>query len=130
MSTMTFSPALSPALSPARPVARTVARTGQPRPLRLTRRGRILVVLAFLALAAILMTVFGGLATATREAGTPEPVRIVEVGPGDTLYALAGTVAEPGHIRDMVAHIEQLNSLTGPQLTVGQRIAVPTGAAK
>ena len=93
--------------------------------VHLTRRGRVVVVLAFLALAAVLMTTFGGFATATREAGTPEPVRIVEVGPGDTLYGIAGTVAEPGHVREMVAHIEQLNSLDGPELSVGQRLAVP-----
>ena len=115
MSSLTIGPAFAPSIR-VRPVR-----------ARLTHRGRIVVVLAFLALAGVLMTTFGGLATATREAGTPEPVRIVEVGPGDTLYGIAGSVARPGHIRDMVAHIEQLNSLSGPELTVGQRLAVPRG---
>jgi predicted Zn-dependent protease len=85
----------------------------------------VAVVLAFLALAAARMTAFGGFATATLDGGTPEPVRIVEVGPGDTLYGIAGDIAEPGKIREMVHHIEQLNALPSAQITVGQRLAVP-----
>lgn len=118
MSSLTISPAFNPSTRQTR--------VRRPRPaVRLTRRGRITIVLAFLALAAALMTVFGGLATATREGGTPEPVRVVEVGPGDTLYGIAGDVAEPGQIREMVHHIQELNSLSGSGLTVGQRLAVP-----
>ena len=120
MSSLTITPALVPATRrTTRPTRRTNAA------VRLTRRGRIVLVLAFLAVAATLMTAFGGLATATRDAGSPEPVKIVEVGPGDTLYGIAGRIAEPGKVRDMVQHIEELNSLTGPELSVGQRLAVP-----
>lgn len=140
MSSMTISPS-----SPARPVpvitsapvrrraeARAVgsttgAATGA-RTVRLTRRGRTVFLMAFLAVVAMVMVALGGLAAATHDAGTPEPVRVVEVGPGDTLYALAGSVAKPGQVREMVAHIEQLNSLTGPELQVGQRIAIPVSA--
>jgi len=80
--------------------------------VRLTRRGRAVVT-------------FGGLATGTFDRGTPTPVRIVEVHPGDTLYGLAGTVAKPGQVSDMVEQIEQLNALTTPVLQVGQKIAIP-----
>lgn len=143
MSSMTVSP-ISP-ISPARPVhvitntpvrRRAEARspggaasaaTG-PRTVRLTRRGRTVFLMAFLAVVAMVMVALGGLAAATHDAGTPEPVRIVEVGPGDTLYALAGSVSKPGQVREMVAHIEQLNSLPGPELQVGQRIAIPLSA--
>lgn len=120
MSTLSIAPAFVPS-------ARLRRTRIQPRSLRLTRRGRVVLVLAFLVLAAVVMTAAGGLATATRESGTPEPVRIVEVGPGDTLYGIAGQVAGPGQVRDMVVRIEQLNSLDGPQLQVGQRLAVPRG---
>lgn len=99
------------------------ARTG--RAVRLTRRGRAVLLVAFVAVFAALMVAFGGLATGSRDSGTPEPVRIVEVGPGDTLYGLAGQVAAPGHVREMVAHLEQLNGLNGPELAVGQRLAIP-----
>ncbi|MDQ6687153.1 MAG: LysM peptidoglycan-binding domain-containing protein [Actinomycetota bacterium] len=93
--------------------------------VRLTSRGRAVLVLGFLTLALLLMTVLGGWATATLSAGTPEPVRIIEVQPGDTLYGIAGKVARPGQVREMVLRIEQLNSLNGPELAAGQKIAVP-----
>jgi hypothetical protein len=102
--------------SPAAPVA-----------VRLTRRGRVVAVLAFLGLALALMTAFGGWATATLSGGTPEPVRVVEVGPGDTLYDIAAEVAEPGQIRAMVHRIQELNSLTGSQIQEGAKLAVPRG---
>lgn len=126
MSTLSISPTFAPQTGAAR------ARTARPaRPaagaVRLTRRGRIVVVLGFLAFALALMTVLGGFATATREAGTPEPTRTVEVQSGDTLYEIAGTVAEPGEIREMVHHIQELNSLPTAELQVGQKLAVPAG---
>jgi len=95
------------------------------RTVRLTRRGRIVFLLAFLAAAFVMMVGVGGWATATRDAGTPEPVRVVEVQPGDTLYDIAGRVAEPGQVREMVLHIQQLNSLPGATLQVGQKLAIP-----
>ena len=110
MSTLSISPAFRPKTRPQ---------------LRLTRRGRVLLVLAFLLAAMVAMVVSGGFASAGREAGTPEPVRVVQVQPGDTLYGIAGQVAEPGHVRDMVLHIQQLNSLSGATLEVGQKLAIP-----
>jgi predicted Zn-dependent protease len=97
----------------------------RPTTVRLTQRGRVVFVLAFLAAAFVVMVAFGGWATASHDAGTPEPVRVVEVQPGDTLYGIAGEVAEPGHVRDMVLHIQQLNSLSGGGLEVGQKLAIP-----
>ena len=93
--------------------------------VRLTRRGRIVFLLAFLAAAFVMMVGVGGWATATRDTGTPEPVRVVEVQPGDTLYDIAGRVAEPGKVREMVLHIQQLNSLPNATLQVGQKLAIP-----
>ncbi|HEU5033782.1 MAG TPA: LysM peptidoglycan-binding domain-containing protein [Mycobacteriales bacterium] len=94
-------------------------------PLKLTRRGQVVVVAVFLMAALALMVVFGGLATATKDAGEPLPVKVVEVQPGDTLYGIAGDVAGPGEVRDVVHKIEQLNSLQGGALQVGDKIAVP-----
>lgn len=96
--------------------------------VRLTRRGRLVFLLAFLGLIAALMVTLGGVAAATFESGTPEPVRVIEVGPGDTLYDIAGDLSGPGEVQQMVAHLEQLNGLDGPQLQVGQRLAIPTGS--
>ena len=110
MSTLSISPAFRPKTRPQ---------------LRLTRRGRVLLVLAFLLAAMVAMVVSGGFASAGREAGTPEPVRMVQVQPGDTLYGIAGELARPGHVRDMVHRIQQLNSMSGSSLQVGDSLAVP-----
>jgi LysM repeat protein len=59
--------------------------------------------------------------------GTPEPVRVIEVAPGDTLYDIAADLAQPGEIRAMVHRIQELNSLPGAQITEGQKLAVPRG---
>ena len=96
-------------------------------PARLTRRGRAVVVGLFLAIALGLMIPFGGWATATLTGGTPEPVRVVEVQSGQTLYDIAGQVAKPGHIREMVYRIEELNSLPSATISEGQKLAIPQG---
>jgi hypothetical protein len=96
-------------------------------PARLTRRGRAVLVLLFLTIALGLMIPFGGWATATLTGGSPEPVRVVEVQPGQTLYDIAGQVAKPGHIREMVYRIEELNSLPSATISEGQKLAIPKG---
>ena len=104
-----------------------VRATPPPAEVRLTRRGRLVLVLAFLGLAVALMIPMSGWATASLTGGTPEPVRVVEVAPGDTLYGIAAELAEPGEIRAMVHRIQELNSLPGGQIEEGQKLAVPRG---
>ncbi|MCZ4500343.1 MAG: Peptidoglycan-binding LysM [Marmoricola sp.] len=120
MSTLSISPAFVSGSVRAPRMARATT-------VRLTRRGRIVVLLAFLIAAVVVMMSLGGWATATHDSGTPEQVQTIEVGPGDTLYKIAGSVAEPGKIREMVHHIQELNALSGPGLVVGQKLAVPLG---
>src|SRR3954470_1460235 len=122
MSTLSISPAFD-FTTEKRPKRVRAARQGTT--VRLTQRGRIVFVLAFLAAAFVVMIAFGGWATATHDAGTPEPVRVIEVQDGDTLYGIAGQVAEPGKVREMVHHIQQLNSLSGAGLQAGQKLAIP-----
>lgn len=112
---------------PTRRVRAVKQRPVTPKHVRLTRRGRIALVLTFLTVALALMVPFGGWATATLTGGSPEPVRIVEVQPGDTLYGIAGDLAKPGRVREMIHRIQQLNSLPGGQITEGQKLAVPRG---
>lgn len=135
MSTITITPwaQTEPArviVRPRRSSAPRAARAtdGIPTRVRLTRRGRITVLTGFLLILGALTLAFGPVATGTLHAGTPEPVRIVVVHPGDTLYDIAGAIAEPGHVNDMVAHIEQLNALSSPVIQPGQKIAVPVGS--
>ena len=86
-----------------------------------------MAVLAFLGLALTLMLTMGGWAAASLTGGAPEPVRVVVVQPGDTLYGIASDLAAPGEIREMVLKIQELNSLPGSSLTEGQKLAVPRG---
>jgi predicted Zn-dependent protease len=122
MSALSISPTFSSGPSVAPCLARTVPSSAT---VKLTRRGQIVVVLTVLACALAVMVAFGGWATATHDSGKPEQVSVVEVQPGDTLYAIAGRVAAPGKVREMVHHIQQLNSLSGAGLQVGQKIAIP-----
>ena len=70
----------------------------------------------------------GGASVATRQPGDPAPMRTIEVQRGDSLWAIAAEVAEPGEIREMVYTIEKLNSLPDATLTEGQLLAVPVGS--
>ncbi len=115
----------------ARPVHRPAAPTGG-RPddrssVRLTRRGRVVLTLVLLGLVLGAFVMFSGQSVATGETGAPVPTRTVVVGEGDTLWQIASDVPGGGDIREVVHQIEQLNSLPGPELTVGQEIAVPVG---
>ena len=95
-------------------------------PVRLTRRGRLVLTVLFLGLVLAAFTVFGTTSAATDEPGAPVQTRTVVVEEGDTLWGIAATVAEPGETRAMVHHLQELNALPGAGVYVGQRIAVPT----
>lgn len=116
---------------PAPAVGRPQTRVRKVRPVRqrvrITRRGRVVATLVFLGVALTLMATMGGWAVASLSGGTPESVRVVEVAPGETLYGIAGALAEPGEIREMVHRIQELNSLSGSQISEGQKLAVPRG---
>ena len=109
----------------ARPSARPV-RPAQPS-VRLTRRGRLILLVAFVAMLFAVLTVFGARSAATNEEGAPVPTRTVEVAEGQTLWGIASQVAAPGEVREMIYQIQELNALSGSSVDVGQEIAVPVG---
>ncbi len=110
----------------ARPGARLGARRyADTAPTRLTRRGRLAVTALFLGAVLLAAVMVGARSAATDQPGAPVPTRIVQVTPGDTLWDIASNVAAPGHVRETVLQIEELNALPGPALRVGQRLAVP-----
>lgn len=108
MSTMTITPSYS--FSPS---------------VRLTRRGRLVVLLAALVAVLVLGVVWGGGSSATERPGTPEPTLVVTVQPGETLYGIAATVTTDGDVAAMVERIQSLNALDSGMLAAGQRIKVP-----
>lgn len=99
--------------------------TAAPAPLRLTRRGRLVLTLFMTCLIVAAFVVLGGASVATRDIGVAEPVRVVEVEQGQTLWQIAASVAAPGETGDMVYRIRELNSLAGSSLVEGQELAVP-----
>ena len=95
--------------------------------LRLTRRGRLVVFLgALLVVLAVGFALASG-SVATERPGTPEPTRVVLVGPGDTLWDLAADLSDDGDVRAMVDQITRLNALDSGMVSVGQELRVPTG---
>ena len=106
----------------ARTAPRRVRGTAQ---VRLTRRGRLSVFLASLVAVLSLGVALGAGSVATEEPGTPTPTRTVVVGPGDTLWGIAGELAGDGEVRAMVDRIERLNALDSALVQAGQRLRVP-----
>ena len=126
MSTMTIHEVRLSPTRVARPAARRVER---PSTVRLTRRGRVTVLLLGLVLALAGGITLGAGSAATERPGTPDPTRVVLVGTGDTLWAIAAAAdAATGEdvVRDMVDRIERLNSLESGMVLAGQRLRVPT----
>ena len=95
--------------------------------VRLTRRGRVTLLVLFVAAAFVALSLLNGHSAATGEAGVPVETRTVVVGEGDTLWDIASDVAAPGEVREMIHHIQKLNALSSASLQRGQEIAVPVG---
>lgn len=101
------------------------ARPAHEAPLRVTRRGRLLLTLVVSTLVAVGGLVTSQQATAGAEVSTV-PAQTVVVLPGDTLWSVAEGVAAPGEdVRDVVAQISDLNALSSSQVLVGQELVVP-----
>lgn len=97
-------------------------------PLRLTRRGRLVIVALALMIVLALSVMFGGGSVATSERGEPTPTQIIIVGQGDTLWAIASDIAaDTGErdVRTVMAQIERLNGLDSTMLQAGQQVRVP-----
>jgi LysM repeat protein len=94
-------------------------------PLRLTRRGRLVITLLVAALVAVGALLGAQTALAGSSAEAPA-VEMVTVAPGDTLWSIATSVSDRGDVRDTIAEIRDLNALRSSELLVGQDLLVPT----
>ena len=117
---------------PAVKAARTAkVRSAQP-PLRLTRRGRIVLVGVPLILLTVLLISLAGFLNSPAKAAdsaselSVTPTVSVTVQPGQSLWEIAGSVAPERDTRDVVADIVQLNNLVGGKVMPGQQIFVPS----
>ena len=101
-------------------------------PLRLTRRGRFVFFGVPLILLAALILSFSGFLNAPAKAADSAdqlsltPTVSVTVQPGESLWAIAGSVAPERDPRDVVADIVQLNNLDAARVMPGQQLFVPS----
>jgi nucleoid-associated protein YgaU len=95
----------------------------RPTPVRLTRRGVVVLTLAVLALGAGLIWL--AKASAPAPAASRSAPGSVTVRSGDTLWSIASRVAPQRDPRAEVASLQQANHLSGVDLVPGQLLRVP-----
>jgi hypothetical protein len=98
-------------------------------PLRLTRRGRVVVAVATALLLAVLSLVIAASAQATSHpapSGAAQRSLVqVTVRPGQSLWSVAENADPDADTRAVVQQIIELNGLTGNVVFAGQRLWVP-----
>jgi LysM repeat protein len=130
--TMTITHAVAPGrtVAPGSTVGtdrRSVNRTGPSPRLRITQRGRSLlmaVAVAPLVIGVLLFAVNGGEATASLN-GSGLEFQYVTVTSGETLWQLAVELAPTSDPREVIDEIVKLNQLESSDVFAGQELAVP-----
>jgi LysM domain len=101
-----------------------VTTTSHRPPLRLTRRGRVVVLMFLVLLASLASAVL--LTTASRADLAPAgPAPTVVVQPHDTLWAIARRAAPRRDPYAVIADIRELNGFTGSVVQPGQALLLP-----
>ena len=112
------------------------ARSGRPRdtpvaPLRLTRRGRVVVAITAALLVTMVSLLLAGVAQATNDGPSPRTARQnlvqVIVRPGQSLWSVAESGEPDQDTRAIIQQIIDLNSLNGDTVFAGQQLWVPRG---
>ena len=100
-------------------------------PLRLTRRGRVVVAVATALLLAVLSLVIAASAQATSHpapsSAAQRSLAQVTVRPGQSLWSVAENADPNADTRVVIQQIIELNGLTGNVVFAGQRLWVPRG---
>ncbi|HEY8702246.1 MAG TPA: LysM peptidoglycan-binding domain-containing protein [Arthrobacter sp.] len=100
-------------------------------PLRLTRRGKVVLIgIPAVFVAALLFFLAGFLNAPAKAADSAAdlaltPTVTVTVQAGESLWTIAGTVAPERDTRDVIADIVQLNNLSSGGVMPGQQLFVP-----
>jgi hypothetical protein len=114
-----------------RPAAASYVTASRPAaaPLRLTRRGRIVVAGLAVLLLTVLSLVISGAAQATSHSAprgaSGSGVGQVVVRPGESLWSVAESADPDADTRLVIQQIVQLNALSGDTVFAGQRLWVP-----
>jgi hypothetical protein len=94
----------------------------------LNRRGRLARTLVVLSLAIVMVATFAfsaGAGSTDSMATTPDSFVTVVVGPGESLWSLAGRMAGDGDARSLIEEIMIVNSLATPDVQAGQSLRIP-----
>ena len=94
----------------------------------LNRRGRLARTLVILSLAIVMVATFAfsaGAGSTDSMAATPDSFVTVVVGPGESLWSLAGRMAGDGDARSLIEEIMIVNSLATPDVQAGQTLRIP-----
>ncbi|MBB2899801.1 hypothetical protein FHR75_000589 [Kineococcus radiotolerans] len=98
------------------------------RPLRLTRRGRLVVTCtAATLLTGAVVAVTGAFTGAAAGVERPPAPVVVTVLPGQTLSQIAGEWAPTEDWREVAVDIVQRNALADMTVRAGQRLTMPSG---
>jgi hypothetical protein len=116
--------AASGAGAAARPVRSAAAARPRRPVLRLTRRGRVLVLLVLATLVFVAFSLGRTSATAGHGARVARPTTVVQ--PGETLWTIARRVAPGADPRATVRRLSELNDLGSAPIVAGQRLVLPT----
>jgi hypothetical protein len=115
---------------PAPALASGTAARPQGAPLRLTRRGRIVVaILAAMVLAGLSLVITLSAQATSQPGAAPATQGLTQVIvlPGQSLWAVAEKADPDADTRTVVQRIVQLNSLSGSVVYAGQQLWVPRG---
>ena len=117
------------ALTPRRdtPAARSGRQRDMPvAPLRLTRRGRVVIAIAAALLLTMVSLLLAGVAQATNDGPSPRAAREnlvqVIVRPGQSLWSVAESADPDQDTRAVIQQIIDLNSLNGDTVLAGQQL--------
>jgi LysM domain-containing protein len=94
--------------------------------LRLTRRGRLVLVLTVMLLLVLAGFTLGRGSSQAASRAHPSTHHSVVVEPGETLWSVAVRIAPHDDPRLVVADIESLNHLSSAAVEPGQQLLVPS----
>ena len=134
MSAMTWTDCVPRAARPARPAL--PVRVGRPAgqservavAVRLTRRGRLVVLALLFGLLLGIVVLAMAPAAATSGRGGNVLAERVTVQPGDTLWAIAARVRPDADPRATIARIKDMNGLTSGAAQAGRVLLVPASS--
>jgi LysM repeat protein len=126
MSTATVSPIFTRTHTVGSSTRAAAGAVRAPQPsVRLTRRGRAVVVMAALVLVLLAGFFLGSVAVGTDEAGQAPATEIIMVEPGQSLWSISSELTTEGDVRSTMREIERLNALDTVALSAGQKLRVP-----